>query len=179
MKPDTTGTQETLAAEEDSSPLKVKLQRLVIKNANSIYDDQRGGAYVGIHDFSALCTGDLGGDRTTLKLEAETKSLTHKMNDIPLPANTNISTKMGVNTDLASNKYTPKDSTIRLNAIQAGIDGWVELKGPAIDMDLRLNTSDVGLKGVPPLIPTTYAAEFFSLKTDGVATPAALAEGTL
>ena len=140
MKPDTTDTQETPAAEEDSSPFKVKLQRFVIKNMNLIYDDQQGKMYADIRDFNALCAGDLGSDRTTLKLEAETKSLTYKMNGIPFLANANISAKMDVDADLANNKYTLKDNTIRLNAIQAGIDGWVELKDPAIDMDLKLNT---------------------------------------
>lgn len=30
--------------------------------------------YADIRDFNALCAGDLGSNRTTLKLEAETKS---------------------------------------------------------------------------------------------------------
>ena len=114
---------------------------------NLIYDDQQGKMYADIRDFNALCAGDLGSDRTTLKLEAETKSLTYKMNGIPFLANANISAKMDVDADLANNKYTLKDNTIRLNAIQAGIDGWVELKDPAIDMDLKLNTNDVGFEG--------------------------------
>ena len=94
MKPDTTDTQETPATEEESSPFKVKLQRFVIKNMNLIYDDQQGKMYADIRDFNALCAGDLGSDRTTLKLEAETKSLTYKMNGIPFLTNANISAKM-------------------------------------------------------------------------------------
>ena len=60
---------------------------------------------------------------------------------------------MDVDADLANNKYTLKDNTIRLNAIQAGIDGWVALKDPAIDMDLKLNTNDIGFKEILSLIP--------------------------
>ena len=179
MKPDTTDTQETPATEEESSPFKVKLQRFVIKNMNLFYDDQQGKMYADIRDFNALCAGDLGSDRTTLKLEAETKSLTYKMNGIPFLTNANISANMDVDADLANNKYTLKDNTIRLNAIQAGIDGWVELKDPAIDMDLKLNTNDVGFKEILSLIPAIYATEFSSLKTDGTATLAASAKGTL
>ena len=41
---------------------------------NLIYDDQQGKMYADIRDFNAVCAGDLS-DRTTLKLEAETKSL--------------------------------------------------------------------------------------------------------
>ena len=170
MKPDTTAAAETPAAEEESSPFKVKLQRFVIKNMNLIYDDQQGKMYADIQDFNATCAGDLGSERTTLKLEAETKSLTYKMNGIPFLANANISAEMDVDADLANNKYTLKDNTIRLNAIQAGIDGWVALKDPAIDMDLKLNTNDIGFKEILSLIPAIYATEFSSLKTDGTAT---------
>ena len=179
MEPDTTAAAETPAAEEESSPFKVKLQRFVIKNMNLIYDDQQGKMYAGIQDFNATCAGDLGSERTTLKLEAETKSLTYKMNGIPFLANANISAEMDVDADLANNKYTLKDNTIRLNAIQAGIDGWVALKDPAIDMDLKLNTNDIGFKEILSLIPAIYATEFSSLKTDGTATLNATAKGTL
>ena len=181
MKPDTIATAETPVAEEEeaSSPFKVKLQRFVIKNMNLIYDDQQGKMYADIRDFNAICAGDLGSERTTLKLEAETKSLTYKMNGIPFLANANISANMDVDADLANNKYTLKDNVIRLNAIQAGIDGWVELKDPAIDMDLKLNTNDVGFKEILSLIPAIYATEFSSLKTDGTATLTASAKGML
>lgn len=179
MEPDTTAATETPAAEEESSPFKVKLQRFVIKNMNLIYDDQQGKMYADIQDFNATCAGDLGNERTTLKLEAETKSLTYKMNGIPFLANANISAEMDVDADLANNKYTLKDNTIRLNAIQAGIDGWVALKDPAIDMDLKLNTNDIGFKEILSLIPAIYATEFSSLKTDGTATLNATAKGTL
>ena len=179
MEPDTTASAETPAAEEESSPFKVKLQRFVIKNMNLIYDDQQGKMYADIQDFNATCAGDLGSERTTLKLEAETKSLTYKMNGIPFLANANISAEMDVDADLANNKYTLKDNTIRLNAIQAGIDGWVALKDPAIDMDLKLNTNDIGFKEILSLIPAIYATEFSSLKTDGTATLNATAKGTL
>ena len=179
MKPDTTATAEAPAAEEESSPFKVKLQRFVIKNMNLVYDDRQGKMYADIRDFNAICSGDLGSERTTLKLEAETKSLTYKMNGIPFLANANISAKMDVDADLANNKYTLKDNTIRLNAIQAGIDGWVALKDPAIDMDLKLNTNDIGFKEILSLIPAIYATEFSSLKTDGTATLTATAKGIL
>lgn len=179
MKPSTEQTAEIPDAAEESSAFKVKLQRFVIKNMNLIYDDQQGKMYADIRDFNALCAGDLGSDHTTLKLEAETKSLTYKMNGIPLLANAEIAANMDVDADLANNKFTLKDNTFRLNAIQAGIDGWVEMKDPAINMDLKLNTNDVGFKEILSLIPAIYATEFSSLKTDGTATLTASAKGIL
>lgn len=180
MKTDSTEAAETPVAEEaESSPFKVKLQRFVIKNMNVVYDDQQAKMYADIRNFNAICAGDLGSERTTLKLEAETEALTYKMNGIPFLANANISAKMDVDADLANNKFTLKDNTLRLNAIQAGIDGWVALNDPAIDMDLKLNTSDIGFKEILSLIPAIYATEFSSLKTDGTATLTATAKGVL
>lgn len=179
MKPDTTATDETPATEEESSPFKVKLQQFVIKNMDLVYDDRQGNMYADIRDFSAICSGDLGSDHTTVKLEAETQSLTYKMNGIPFLANANISARMDIDADLTNNKYTLKDNTIRLNAIQAGIDGWVTLQDPAIDMDLKLNTNDVGFKEILSLIPAIYTTEFANLKTDGTATLTATAKGVL
>lgn len=180
MKPDSAATLQTPeTAEEASSPFKIKLQRFVIKNMNLIYDDQQGKMYADIRNFNAICAGDLGSEQTTLKLEAETESLTYKMNGIPFLANANISAKMDVDADLVNNKFTLKDNTLRLNAIQAGIDGWVALNDPAIDMDLKLNTNDIGFKEILSLIPAIYATEFSSLKTDGTATLTATAKGLL
>lgn len=180
MKPDSAATLETPeSAEEAASPFKIKLQRFVIKNMNLIYDDQQGKMYADIRNFNVLCAGDLGSERTTLKLEAETESLTYKMNGIPFLANANISATMDVDADLVNNKFTLKDNTLRLNAIQAGIDGWVALNDPAIDMDLKLNTNDIGFKEILSLIPAIYATEFSTLKTDGTATLTATAKGVL
>ncbi|MDD3037114.1 AsmA-like C-terminal region-containing protein [Bacteroides sp.] len=180
MKPDSTAKVETPDTEaEASSPFKVKMQRFVIKNMDLTYDDQQAKIYADIHNFNALCAGDLGSDHTTLKLEAETEALTYKMNGIPFLANAKISTKMDVDADLVNNKYILKDNTFQLNAIQAGIDGWFALKGPAIDMDFKLITNDIGFKEILSLIPSIYATEFSSLKTDGTATLTASAKGIL
>lgn len=82
MKPDSATVSETSESSE-SSPFRVKLQRFVIKNMNVVYDDRQSVMYADIHNFNALCSGDLGSDQTLLNLEAETEALTYKMNGIP------------------------------------------------------------------------------------------------
>lgn len=178
MKADSTAAD---VAEESSSnsPFKVQLQRFVIKNMNIVYDDRQADMYANIRNFNALCSGDLGSDRTTLQLEAETEALTYKMNGIPFLSNAKISAKMDVDADLANNKFTLKENEFGLNAIKAGIDGWVELKDPAIDMDLKLNTNEVGFKEILSLIPAIYAKDFDGLKTDGTATLTASMKGSM
>ncbi|MDR0745990.1 MAG: AsmA family protein [Mediterranea sp.] len=176
MKTDSISEEEPA---EESSPFKIQLKRLVIDNLNIIYDDRQANMYADIQDLRATCAGDLGNDRTTLKLESDIKSLTYKMNNIPFLSKANIYAGMDIDADLANNKYTLKKNEFRLNAIKAGVDGWVALKDPAMEMDLSLVTSEVGFKEILSLIPAIYTKEFENLKTDGTATLTAQAKGIM
>ncbi|EJX00564.1 outer membrane assembly protein [gut metagenome] len=179
MKPDTSATTEENSESEETSAFRIKLQKLIIKDMDLIYDDRQSKMLADIRQFHARCSGDFGSERTLLKLKAETEALTYKMNGVPFLSNANIATKMDIDADLVHNKFTLKDNTLRLNAIEAGIDGWVALNDPAIDMDLKFNTNDVGFKEILSLIPAIYATEFATLKTEGTATLTASAKGTM
>ncbi|MEG1401359.1 AsmA-like C-terminal region-containing protein [Bacteroides sp.] len=178
MKPDTT-TQASTQAASDESPFKVKLEDFIIKRMNIVYDDRQADMYADIRNLNARCAGDLGSERTTLQVEGETESFTYRADGIPLLSNANIYTKMDLDADLVNYKFTFKDNEIRLNAIKADIDGWVAMKDPVIDMDLKLNTNEVGFKEILSLVPALYAKEFAQLKAEGTATLTAAAKGTL
>lgn len=180
MKPSNSNMQDKEKSEEvSSSTFRIKLQQLAIKDMNLIYDDRQTNNYANIKEFDAFCTGDLGSDHTTLKLEAETEALTYKTNGIPFLSNANISVKMDVDADFTNNKFTLKENTLRINAIQTSLDGWITIDNPAINMDLKLKTNDIGFKEILSLIPAIYTTDFSSLKTDGTATLTASAKGTL
>ena len=48
-----------------------------------------------------------------------------------------------------------------------------------MDMDVKLNTNEIGFKEILSLIPAIYAKDFAGLKTDGVATLNAYAKGKM
>lgn len=179
VKPDSTVAATPDAATKEESPFKMQLQRFVIKNMNLVYDDRQSNMYADIRNLNALLSGDLSSDRTELQLEAETEALTYRMGGIPFLSNANIYAKMNIDADLTKQKYTLKENEFRLNAIKAGIDGWVTLNDPAIDMDLKLNTNEIGFKEILSLIPAIYAKDFEGLKTEGTATLNAWAKGTM
>ena len=176
MKPDSAAT-EAAAAEE--APFKMKLQELTASNLTIIYDDRQAGMLAQIDSLEATCSGDLGSDRTLLKVEAKTPGLSFKMGNIPFLSRAVVTTRMDLDADLLNTRYTFKESEFSLNAIKAGIDGWVAMKDPAMEMDLKLKTSEVGFKEILSLIPAIYAKDFESIKTNGKATLSAFAKGTL
>lgn len=179
MKPDSTHNNTETENKNETSPFKIQLQRFVIKNMNITYDDRQAGMYADIRNLDVFCSGDLGSDRTTLQLEAESKATTYKMNGIPFLSNADIFAKMNVDADLVNNKYTLKENEFRLNAIKAAIDGWVALNNPSIEMDLKLNSNEVGFKEILSLVPAIYAKDFDGLKTEGTASLTANAKGSL
>lgn len=179
VKPDSTPTTTPDTSAREASPFKMQLQRFVIKNMNLVYDDRQSNMYADVRNLNALLRGDLSSERTTLQLETEIEALTYRMGGISFLSNANIYAKMNIDADLVNQKYTLKENEFRLNAIKAGIDGWVALNDPAIDMDLKLNTNEIGFKEILSLIPAIYAKDFEGLKTEGTATLNASAKGTM
>lgn len=177
MKTDSTATVEETT--EESSPFAISLKKVKFDNVYLVYDDRQGKMYAELHDLQLTCSGDFASEHSAVELEAETDGVTFQMNGVPFLSNVEIATRMNVDADFANGKYTLEDNMFRLNAIETNLDGWLAMKGEAMDMDLKLNTNSVGFKELLSLIPAIYAKDFEKLKTDGSATLSAYAKGTL
>lgn len=168
--------------EEDTtaSSFRIQLQRVVVDNLNIIYDDRQGGMYADIANFNIRCSGDMAADNALLKLKAAIDALTFRMDGVPLLSKVRMRADLDVDADFANGRYTLKENTLALNAIQATVDGWAALPadGP-MDMDIKLNTSDISFKEILSLIPAIYAKDFEGLKADGSVSLHAYAKGQL
>lgn len=162
-----------------SSPFRIKLQQLTVSNFNLVYDDRLADMYAQVQGLDAACTGDFGSARTILDLEADAHAVTFSMEGVPFLNKAHIAADMNIDADLENNKFTLNENSLQLNAIKAAIDGWVALTDAGVDMDLKLNSNEIGFKEVLSLIPAIYAKDFEGLKTDGAATLSAYAKGTL
>lgn len=176
MKSDTTAN---VSVKEEASEFRLKIKHLAVSDLNLIYDDRQSNQYAVIKKLKAECSGDLTSNRTILKLNAETEALSYKVKGIPFLSNASVSAKMDIDANLAENKYTFKENEFHLNAIKAGLDGWIAMKDPAMQMDLKLKTNEVGFKEILSLVPAIYAKNFSDLKTDGKASLSGYAKGTL
>lgn len=165
--------------EESSSPFRIKLQELVIDNFGLVYDDRLENMYARIIGMDAECSGDFGSSRTLLELVASINALTFSMDGVPFINNARIAADMNVDADLENNKFTLKENTIELNAIKAAVDGWVAMTDNGMEMDLRLNSNEIGFKEILSLVPAIYTRDFEGLKTDGQAKLGAYAKGSL
>lgn len=172
------GEEEIVEEESASSSFKISLKKLSINDFSAIYDDRQGGMYAAVEELDATCSGDFGSDATTIKLGAETPSVTFRMGGVPFLNGASIKADMDVAADFANQKYTLNDNELQLNAIRAAIDGWAAMTEKGMDVDLKLNTNEVGFKEILSLVPAIYAKDFAGLKTDGIATLTAYAKGS-
>lgn len=171
------GEEET--EEEGSSPFRIKLQELTIDDFNLVYDDRLGNMYARVKNMDAGCSGDFGSSRTLLELVAGIEALTFSMDGVPFLNSARIAADMNVDADLENSKFTLKENTLELNAIKAAVDGWVAMTDKGMDMDLKLNSNEIGFKEILSLIPAIYTQDFEGLKTDGQAVLSAFAKGSL
>lgn len=163
----------------ESTPIRIKLKRLTVNNLSVIYDDRQANLYAEVNSFNAACSGDFGSEHTTVELEMKTPSLVYRMGGVPFLNGVELEADVSVDADFVNNKYTLRDNSLRLNAIQASVDGWVALNEAGMDMDVKLNTNEVGFKELLSLIPAIYAKDFKTLKTDGKVLLTAFAKGRL
>lgn len=168
--------QETSA---ESSPFRIKLKKLSVKDLSVSYDDRQAGMYAAIENLKATCSGDFGSERTLVDLELKTPALTYRTGGVHFLNRAALEADMNVDADLVNNKFTLQDNSISLNAIKLNIDGWAAMQKDGVGMDIKLNTNEVGFKELLSLIPAIYAKDFQDLKTDGKASLTAFAKGTL
>ncbi|MBQ8695314.1 MAG: AsmA family protein, partial [Bacteroidaceae bacterium] len=74
---DSAGTEEG-----ESSPFRIKLQKLTLEDFNLIYDDRQGNMYAAVANMDAECTGDFGSSRTLLELATGIEALTFSMDGV-------------------------------------------------------------------------------------------------
>ena len=106
----------------ESTPIRIKLKRLTVNNLSVIYDDRQANLYAEVNSFNAACSGDFGSEHTTVDLEMKTPSLVYRMGGVPFLNGVELEADVSVDADFVNNKYTLRDNSLRLNAIQASVD---------------------------------------------------------
>lgn len=179
MKTDSTVTEESDTT-TTTSTIRIQLKKLSVENIGIIYDDRQSNMFAAIEGFNATCSGDMTAETTQLNLEALINALTFKMDGVPFLSKAHIGADINIDADLKNNKFTLKENSISLNAIKTNIDGWISMPAEApMNMDLKLNTSDINFKEILSLIPAIYAKDFETLKADGTVSLNAFAKGEM
>ena len=163
MKP----AEEVPAEEPAPSSFRLSVRDFRISDAAIRYEDDSTNMRFSTVPLSLRLRGNMSADRTDLDLRLTAAAMRFVSGGIPLLSDAEAELVAVIDADLANNRFTFSRNTLRLNAISVGLDGWVELDGDAVAMDLKAGCDKVQFKDVLSLIPAFYTREFKNLTAGG------------
>jgi hypothetical protein len=169
-------------AEEDTTKtdFSLSLKKVSIRNTSIYFDNDSTRMNLALENLNLNLSGDMTAEETRIQTDFTIDALSFIMGEIPYLSKAQVKSTINVDADLKNMKFTLADNSIQVNAIQAGIDGWVALlEDSGFDMDIRLNAPAMQFKDILSLIPAIYAQDFKNLKTSGEATLEASAKGVM
>lgn len=159
---------DTTAAEESApSSFRLSVRDFRLTDAVIRYEDDSTGMELWTAPLSLRLSGDMSAESTQLDLDLLAGGVDFTQGGVPLLHDAELALDAEIDADLAEKRFTFSRNTLRLNAIEMRLDGWVQQVGDALAMDVSAGCSEVRFKDLLSLIPAFYKHEFRSLAASG------------
>jgi len=180
MLPDTVKEEEK-SIEPDttsSSPMVLKLKKLVLKDSRIIYDDKETDVFADTEGLNFELSGDLTEDLSNLDIRTSIKQLTLESEGIAYLYKINTEYEGIINADLKNSVYTFKENFLSLNKVRMEFNGEVAMPDSNIVIDIIFNTPDTNFKNALSLIPQIYQKDFEGVQANGIFSLTGFVRGT-
>lgn len=159
---------DTTAAEKSApSSFRLSVRDFRLTDAVIRYEDDSTGMELRTAPLSLRLSGDMSAESTQLDLDLLAGGVDFTQGGVPLLHDAELALDAEIDADLAEKRFTFSRNTLRLNAIEMRLDGWVQQVGDALAMDVSAGCSEVRFKDLLSLIPAFYKHEFRSLAASG------------
>ncbi len=149
-----------------SEPLKIKLDYWEITNGRWVYDDQRTSTTVVLNGLNHSGKGDISAIYD-LALKTSVDDMSVLLNGDSYYEHSTFDSGIVINIDLANNKYTFKENTLKLNDFAFGFDGFVLNREEETEMYLTYKAKETTFKNVLSLVPGVFLEGFEDIETAG------------
>ena len=166
-------------SEEPNASFRLQISDLTISEAVIRYRDDSLGVRFETNPLNLNLRGNLSADQTDLDLRLAAQKLHFEQRNVPLIHGTDLSLDAVVQADFVQQRFTFAKNSLKLNAVELALDGWVDLEPRSIKMDLKAGCEQVLFKDVLSLIPAFYTRQFNNLKAGGSLQMALWARGEL
>ncbi|MFN5845200.1 MAG: AsmA-like C-terminal region-containing protein, partial [Flavobacteriia bacterium] len=166
VKPDSIKTPEEAS---EPSNFKLSLKEYSINNANITYDDQSSDMAMEIKNMTHTGTGDLTADIVDFETSTTMDKITFNMDGVSYLTDVKTDVVMNILMEFTekTSKFTLKENSFKLNALNFSVDGFYEMLEAHDNMDLKLNASKATFKEFLSLIPTFYQSGYESMISKG------------
>lgn len=158
--------QENKQKSTDNS-FSLQLKKLQVSQANLSYKDDKSNMQYAAEDLNFLLSGDLGAERSVLKLLLKIAKTNALIGSIKYANDTKVEFKAELDADLKNQKYILKENNLQLNAFILKLDGFVQLLKNAYDLNLNIVAPKVSLKDILSLIPSLYTKDYNNMIAQG------------
>lgn len=170
-------------AQEDTTTseptqFKIKLNKFAINKANISYDDKSMNVLAKIKNFNFNLKGDFTQDFTSLDIKTDIETLDLTFEGIKYMNKAAFEFISLLDADLKNMKFTFNENIFRLNKLELGFSGFVEMPTDDIKMDIKFATKKTDFKTLLSLVPAIYLKDFAGLKTAGKLALSGYAKGT-
>ncbi|MBX3103226.1 MAG: AsmA family protein, partial [Bacteroidetes bacterium] len=163
---------------ETEDPMKLAITRFQIVEGDIVYDDRSMPVYARLRNLDLNTSGDINADIYDLRNDLTSESVYVNYDGVTYLNKVKLRADATLNIDNAKDKYTMKENEFFLNELGMGLDGWVQLSGDDILMDLKFNVLEARFASLLSMVPGVYTPDFGNMKTDGTLALNGYAKGT-
>lgn len=173
-------TADTATIEPTAEPANfdVLLKELKIDNGYISYSDNVGNMSSEIDGMNYVLNGDFNQDIFSMKHDLDIAKLTYAMANINYLSKVHTTFKAEIEANQKESKYTFKDNEFGLNDLIFKMDGFVQMAGDDINMDLKYAAKKNDFKDFLSLIPAIYSSSFKDIESKGKLAFDGFAKGT-
>lgn len=165
--------------DEGPSTFRLAVRDFRIVDAAIRYEDDSTKVAFATTPLSLRLRGDLSAARSDLDLHLEAGGVRFVSGGIPLLRDVEAELKASIEADSERGRYTFAENTLRLNAVEVGLDGWIETGDDVVAMDLAAGCDAVKFRELLSLVPAFYTREFRNLTASGELAMSLWARGEL
>jgi hypothetical protein len=162
----------------EPTAFKLSLEKYTIDNGTLIYDDRGLDFYMALKGTNHSGSGEMTADVYDLNTETLVDSLSMSYGAVKYLSNAKTTVKTIVNADMKNMKFTLKETDAKINELKMMVNGWTQLKGDDILMDMTFKAPSNNFKDFLSIIPAAYTKSYSDVTASGTFSFDGFAKGT-
>lgn len=159
--------EEQPEAAEQENTLSLSLEKAILENVELGYVDLPANQEVRVVVKSGELSGDFSNTVFTLRSQAELFSKFVKLDGERYAGNKNLGYDADIRIDLDKGQYEMKDVQLQVEDTRFQVQGYVQQKGQALDMDLAVDAKEGSLNSITALLPPDFFKNLQGLDSRG------------
>ncbi len=159
--------EETDESDGESADISISVENWEINDGNILYIDETLPFYITLFGFNHQGSGDFTLDVFDMVTSTTVEQLSLGYDGDEYISNKRFMADLTLGMDLANMKFTFKDNRLGLNEFGFGLEGFVNMPGDDIEMEINFAGKDISMQNILSLIPGLYQEYLEGLDAGG------------